>query len=140
MAAPYTESWLTGPRSTKIYSRTYKAENPKAILVFVHGFGEHIGRYEHIHPLFANRGITVFCYDQRGFGKTALDKENKSKDSVFGRTTWKDQAADIEWAIKHARNEFGELPTFLMGHSMVRQFPSLRDDSNFLIPLFREVD
>jgi acylglycerol lipase len=96
----------------------------------VHGFCEHIGRYEHIHPLFANRGITVFCYDQRGFGKTALDAENKSEDSAYGKTSGKDQAADIEWAIKHAKKEFGELPMFLMGHSMVCQI-SQRDYAFF---------
>jgi acylglycerol lipase len=120
MSTPsYTESWLHGPKSTQIYSRTYKADHPKALLIFVHGFGEHIGRYEHVHTSFATRGITVFAYDQRGFGKTALD-EKRSKDSAYGKTSWKDQVADMEWAIKYARGELGDLPTFLMGHSMVR--------------------
>jgi len=119
MSTSYTEAWLTGLKSSQIYTRTYKAEHPKAILVFVHGFCEHIGRYEHVHCSFPKHGITVFAYDQRGFGKTALD-EKKSKDSKYGKTNWKDQAADVEWAVKYARGEFGELPTFLMGHSMWR--------------------
>ena len=115
----FTESWLCGPKDCQLYTRTYKADQPKAVVVFVHGFNEHIGRYEHVHSVFKDRGITVFCYDQRGFGKTALD-ENKSKDSTYGKTSWKDQAADIEWAVKYAHGEFGDLPTFLVGHSMVR--------------------
>jgi acylglycerol lipase len=115
----YEESWLAGPRSTQFYTRVYKATSPKAILVFVHGFIEHIGRYEYVHSIWASRGITVFTYDQRGFGKTATDKEHKSKDSSYGKTSWHDQFTDIEWALKHAKSEFGDLPLFLMGHSMV---------------------
>lgn len=119
MSATFTEAWLTSHSNTKLYTRTYTAAEPKAVLVFLHGFCEHIGRYEHAHPKWAERGITVFTYDGRGFGRTALDKENKSKDSAYGRTSWKDQFLDIEWAIKHVREEFEGLPVFLMGHSMV---------------------
>jgi hypothetical protein len=124
MSESYTESWLSGPKDCQFYTRTYKADEPKAVVVFVHGFIEHIGRYEHVHRVFRDRGISVFCYDQRGFGRTALD-EKRSKDSVYGRTSWKDQAADIEWAVKHVRGEFGDIPTFLVGHSMVRS-PHIR--------------
>lgn len=116
----YDESWLTGPRSTQFYTRTYKAQAPKAVVIFIHGFCEHVGRYGHVHPIFPERGITLFAYDQRGFGRTAEDKEHRSKDSSYGKTSWTDQMADIEWAVKHAKSEFGDIPTFLMGHSMVR--------------------
>jgi acylglycerol lipase len=115
----YAESWISGPHSTQIYTRTYKANSPKAVLVFLHGFIEHIGRYEHVHPVFAERGITVFTFDQRGFGQTATNEKHKSKDSAYGKTSRIDQLADIDWALKHAKSEFGDLPLFLMGHSMV---------------------
>lgn len=115
----FTEAWLEGPSSTSFYTRTYKTESPKAVLVFVHGFAEHIGRYGHIHPRFAEAGITVFAFDQRGFGKTALDNEHKSKNSKYGQTSWPDQFLDIEWAIKHAKETYAaNLPIFIMGHSM----------------------
>jgi acylglycerol lipase len=113
----YTEAWLTSHSGTKLYTRTYPAAETKAVLVFVHGFCEHVGRYEHAHPKWAERGITVFTFDGRGFGRTALDKENKSKDSSYGKTSWKDQLRDIEWAILHVTTEFAA-PVFLMGHSM----------------------
>lgn len=116
---PYTEAWLTSHSNTKLYTRTYAAAEPKAVLVFVHGFCEHVGRYEHAHPKWAERGITVFAYDGRGFGRSALDKENKSKDSAYGKTSWKDQFLDIEWAIGHVKTEHEGVPVFLMGHSMV---------------------
>ena len=117
----YTESWLVGPQSTKFYTRTYSPPSqPKAVVVFLHGFAEHIGRYTHFHPWLAAKGIAVFAYDQRGYGLTAQDKGgNKSRDSAYGKTSWKEQMDDIAWAVQHASKTFEGVPLFLMGHSMV---------------------
>ncbi|KAI0700467.1 lysophospholipase [Cytidiella melzeri] len=120
---PYTESWLQGPFSTSFYTRLYNPPTSTplcAVLVFAHGYLEHIGRYTDAHAKWASRGIAVFAYDERGFGRTALDKEHKSPGSVYGRTGgMKERMSDLEWAIKHARALFsGEVPLFLMGHSM----------------------
>ncbi|KAJ7772027.1 lysophospholipase [Mycena maculata] len=131
----YTEAWLPGPQSTKFYTRTYRADASisKAVLVFIHGFAEHVGRYTQVHPQFAARGINVFTFDQRGFGKTALDAENKSKTSSYGKTAGEHQMDDVKWAIEHASKEFPGLPIFLSGHSMgggeAINFPIRRDAS-----------
>lgn len=121
MATTYTESWLEGPSKTQFYTRTYvpDGDQPKAVIVFVHGFAEHVGRYTHFHPLFAQQGIAVFAFDQRGFGLTGQDVEKRSKGSTYGKTSWKDQMADIAWAVSHAKEAFKGVPVFLMGHSMV---------------------
>lgn len=116
----YTEAWLPGPNDTNFYSRTYNAANPSAVLVFVHGAAEHAGRFTDLHTsLSSENGISVFVFDLRGFGKTALDKEHKSKSAAYGKTDWKSQLDDLEWAIEHAHTEFEGLPVFLMGTSMV---------------------
>ena len=119
----YTEAWLPGPgtQPTQFYTRTYHStSDAKAVIVFIHGFAEHVGRYTHFHPLLAKHGIAIFAFDQRGFGKTAQDKDgHKSKDSVYGKTSWNEQMADIEWALGHAMEAFPGVPVFLMGHSMV---------------------
>jgi acylglycerol lipase len=116
----YAEAWLTGPDSTKFYTRTYHAApgTSKAVVVFVHGFQEHIGRYTDAHPEYAKRGINVFAFDQRGFGRTALDAAHKSADSVYGRTHGEKQMGDVQWALGHAAETFPGLPLFLSGHSM----------------------
>lgn len=119
----FTEHWLQGPQATNFYTRTYtpSADAPQAtaVVIYVHGFAEHIGRYAHFHPKLAERGVVVFTFDQRGFGKTALDKEgHKSPDSAYGKTSWTDQAADIAWAIDHVKEKYPALPLFLAGHSM----------------------
>ncbi|RXW24950.1 hypothetical protein EST38_g904 [Candolleomyces aberdarensis] len=118
-AQEYTEAWLTGPQETAIYTRTYLPPTPKAAIVFIHGFAEHVGRYTHFHPLLAKKDIAVFAIDQRGFGLTALDTQGKkSKSSSWGKTCWVHQMDDINWAINHAKEKFKDIPLFLMGHSM----------------------
>ena len=115
----FTEDWLPGPDGTQFYTRTYAAPSPKAIVVFVHGFSGHCARYEWMHGVYASRGITVFAFDQRGFGRTALDAEAKTGKSLYGKTSWREQLGDTEWWIKHVNDRYPTLPVFLMGHSMV---------------------
>ncbi|KAF6763006.1 Alpha/Beta hydrolase protein [Ephemerocybe angulata] len=121
-AKEYTEAWLVGPQSTQFYTRTYLPPAPtpaKAVLVAVHGFAEHVGRYTHFHPLVAKKGVAVFAFDQRGFGLTALDTEGKkSRGSSWGKTCWAHQMEDLNWAINHAKEAFKDTPIFLLGHSM----------------------
>lgn len=119
----YTETWLAGPGSTQFYTRTYTLgpDVPtKAVVVALHGFAEHVARYVHFHPLIAARGIAVFAFDQRGFGLTAQDTTGKkSKESAYGKTSWREQMADIEWTLGHAKKTYEGVPLFLLGHSMV---------------------
>ncbi|KAF8150442.1 lysophospholipase [Mycena galopus ATCC 62051] len=131
----YTEAWLIGPQLTKFYTRTYLAPpgESKAAIVFIHGFADHVGRYTEAHPQLAAHGFNVFTFDQRGFGKTALDLKNKSWSSTYGKTSGEQQMDDIQWAIDHAETEFPGLPVFLSGHSMgggeVLNFAVRRDTS-----------
>ncbi|KZV85843.1 alpha/beta-hydrolase [Exidia glandulosa HHB12029] len=120
MAAPYTESWITGPGNTAFYTHTYTpAQSPKAVVVAVHGFIEHIDRFTHVFPQFQKRGILVFAYDQRGFGKTALDTTGKkSKHSAYGKFSGHEQLADLEFFLRHAKTLAPNVPLFLLGHSM----------------------
>lgn len=71
--------------------------------------------------MYAARGIAVFAYDQRGFGKTAMGKEGKLQSKLYGRTSGEEQAKDIEWALAHVKSGLAKdgVPVFLMGHSMV---------------------
>ena len=119
-APTYAEAWLPGCDGMQFYTRTYASSSPRAVVLFVHGFAEHVGRYEWAHGEYARQGVSVFAYDQRGFGRTALDKEKKSSGSSYARTSWREQLGDIEWWVEHVKKEFEGLPLFLMGHSMVR--------------------
>ncbi|KAI0795142.1 lysophospholipase [Abortiporus biennis] len=115
----FVEKWHTGPDEINFYTRTYStAGSPKAVVLFLHGFQEHVARYESIHIKYPLRGITLFSFDQRGFGRTALDQHNKSSGSSYGKTSWQWQLGDIEYFVKHLKEEYPGVPLFLMGHSM----------------------
>jgi acylglycerol lipase len=144
----YQEEWITGPQNTRFFTRRYgpPAGTPaKAIIVFAHGFIEHIARlilvqpteptsmlsikitlprrYEHVFPLYAARDIAVFAFDQRGFGQTSLH-EDKSDHSSYAKTSWLEQMADIDFFLGREIDMRGKgagstTKVFLMGHSMV---------------------
>jgi alpha-beta hydrolase superfamily lysophospholipase len=130
---PYTEEWITGPHSTSFYTRLYTPSAPKAALVFAHGFVEHVGRYEHVFPHWAAHGIAVFAFDQRGFGRTALDQK-RSASSSYGRTDSDTQRGDLHWALADAQKRWSGLPLFLMGHSMVRPATDVTRTRNSCCP------
>ncbi|CAG8525375.1 11115_t:CDS:2, partial [Cetraspora pellucida] len=43
------EEWINFPEVEEYYTRTWKAasDKPIATVVFIHGFGEHVKRYNH---------------------------------------------------------------------------------------------
>lgn len=61
---------------------------------------------------FAEQGIAVFAYDQRGFGATAAATKTQ------GVTSWPQQLNDISWAVNHASNLHPGTPLVMFGHSM----------------------
>jgi len=115
--AKYTEEWIANG-NTKFYTRIYSVPNPKAAVVFIHGFIEHIGRFDHVISRFADAGVSALGFDQRGYGRTALDAENQSPSSAYGKTSRTEQLADIEFFLNEAKKRFGTDRLFLYGHSM----------------------
>jgi acylglycerol lipase len=47
----------------------WPAEAPRAVLVAVHGFNGYANDFSLPGPWFAARGVSVYAYDQRGFGR-----------------------------------------------------------------------
>ncbi len=54
-------------QSFKLHALVFKAENPKAVLVAIHGMQSHSGWFLS-GPELAERGITTLAYDRRGSG------------------------------------------------------------------------
>lgn len=108
--------WVSVDKGVQLYSKTYSPAQPKALLFFVHGFVEHIDRYTHVFPRFANAGYKVFAFDQRGFGRSAHERPGNPK---AGLTNWKLALGDIQKLIFEFAKQNEGMPLFLMGHSMV---------------------
>jgi alpha-beta hydrolase superfamily lysophospholipase len=96
---------------TKFYGQYFQPKNVKAVIVLVHGMGEHSKRYEkYVIPFFNQNSIAVLSYDQYGHGKTEGKRgHNPGYDEVLNC---------VEEMLNKAKNVFSEKPTFLYGHSM----------------------
>lgn len=84
---------------------------PSAILVIIHGLGEHSGRYTHIVDHLVPHGFAVFSFDLRGHGRS-------SKKPVTHVNSWSEYLSDVKRFLKLVREEVPGKPLFLMGHSM----------------------
>ncbi|MCF8468500.1 MAG: alpha/beta hydrolase, partial [Sneathiella sp.] len=49
--------------------KTWAAEDPKAVIVAVHGFNDYSNTYAFCGSWWLGQGLTTVAYDQRGFGE-----------------------------------------------------------------------
>ncbi|KHO00921.1 uncharacterized protein MAM_01699 [Metarhizium album ARSEF 1941] len=103
--------------NASFYSKTWTPVGPiKAKLIFVHGFSEHINRYNEFFPKLAEKGIQVFGWDQRGWGRSVVVPAQKG---LTGPTS--QVIADVAAFLKDklpAKDDGSAPPLFVMGHSM----------------------
>ena len=88
---------------------------PVAIVLFVHGFSDHINRFDVFFEILAARGIQIHGFDQRGWGRSVT---RKSERGLTGSTTlvMADITSMLESLLPRAKEK--STPLFLMGHSM----------------------
>jgi len=67
----HTEGKFTGRNNFSLYRQAWLPDGiPVAILVVVHGIGEHSGRYSNLVNYFVPKGYAVYSFDLRGHGKS----------------------------------------------------------------------
>jgi len=96
---------------TKFYGKYFQPKNVKAVIVLVHGMGEHSKRYERfVIPFFNQNSLGVITYDQFGHGLT---------EGIRGHNPGFEAVLDcVDTVINKALEVFGKKPIFLYGHSM----------------------
>jgi len=129
---PYTDEWVTGSLGIKLFARMQAPPTIKGAVVFVHGFIEHLGRYDLVRETLVSKGFAVLFYDQRGFGQSALDVKNRSPGSSYGKNTREELLDDVQYMLNLARERFKTENLYLYGHSMggaiVLQYPCVGKD------------
>ncbi|MBW2272782.1 MAG: lysophospholipase [Deltaproteobacteria bacterium] len=105
-----SESRFEGAGSTLLFRRAWLAADPRRLLILVHGFGEHSGRYDELGAWFARRGHAVHAYDQRGHGRSAGPRAYVERFDVF--------LDDLEAFIQRTSEEHPGLDRTVIGHSM----------------------
>jgi alpha-beta hydrolase superfamily lysophospholipase len=92
LESPYDKIRLVGR-----YWPVPKVNDPKAVILFVHGSGEHCQRYRHVALFFNEHNIPCVAYDLRGHGLSGGER---------GFTPHIDALLDdLDHVIKYIRNE-----------------------------------
>ncbi|MBR5230211.1 MAG: lysophospholipase [Firmicutes bacterium] len=97
-------------RNFKIQGYHFPCENPEKVVVFIHGIGEHGGRYDRIAGYFEKEKIAAVAMDLRGHGRT----EGKRGHCAPREEVLK----DIDALIEYARKLYPQVPVVIYGHSM----------------------
>jgi alpha-beta hydrolase superfamily lysophospholipase len=93
-----------------IEAHVWSNPNPERIVVIAHGYGEHMGRYEHVARLLTERGAVVYGPDHIGHGTSEGERALvKDFESVVD---------DLHTVVGLARETHPGLPVVLIGHSM----------------------
>lgn len=104
------EGSFAAPDGLTLFRRAWLPDAISRVLLVVHGFGEHSGRYEDLGVWFAGRGCAVHAFDHRGHGRSG------------GVRTHVDRFACLldDLAAFHAvvREEHPSAPITLLAHSM----------------------
>lgn len=104
---------VEGYHHLKLHTYVYdNVENPKAIVLIVHGMMEHAGRYYNFAKFLNENGYIVIANDLRGHGHSAIDKKYGygEKDIFF-------ESVQDEIIILEKIKDAYELPVYLFGHS-----------------------
>ncbi|MFV0249188.1 MAG: lysophospholipase [Tenacibaculum sp.] len=92
------------------FGQYWQPKKVKAIVIILHGLGEHLGRYEHVAKKLCTNYFGVLIFDNFGHGKTKGKRgHNPGYNHVINC---------IDKLIEQAKNIFNEKPIFLYGHSM----------------------
>ena len=85
-------------------------EQPKAIILLVHGYAEHAGRYHYFAEHCVAKGYAVFAIDHWGHGQSDGTPGYVPDFSVFHD--------GVDQLLACAKEDFPDLPVMLVGHSM----------------------
>jgi alpha-beta hydrolase superfamily lysophospholipase len=89
--------------------RVWMADQPRAIIVAVHGFNDYSRAFEEAGLWFVAKGITTYAYDQRGFGGAP----------AFGLWPGADaMVSDLITVVAMARAAHPDVPLYVLGSSM----------------------
>lgn len=83
---------------------------PKAAVVLVHGYGEHMRRYSHVIEALNQHDYVAFMLDHRGHGESEGPRACVEKFDYF--------VEDLHLLVQRAKKAYSDLPLMMIGHSM----------------------
>ncbi len=93
-----------------LYGEIHPVDNPRAAILFCHGLGEHIGRYNVLIEYFNEEGFVCAGSDHLGHGKSPGKRGDAASYDLF-----LDEIDEVKALVK---NRYPGIPIVLYGHSM----------------------
>ena len=106
------EEWTFDGTQGEIAARSWLSatDDPRYVAVLVHGYGEHIGRYDHVAAALIADGAVVYGLDHLGHGKSDGERVLVSN--------FDDVVTDLDRLVEQAQDVWPDLPLVMIGHSM----------------------
>lgn len=102
---------LVSADGTALKGRIWKPErDPLAVVILIHGIGEHSGRYQYWARQFAQQRFLIYAPDYRGHGLSAGKRGHVNSLSEY--------LDDIGAMVKRVYRHHAALPVYIYGHSM----------------------
>lgn len=121
------ESTFTGQDGLELYYQWWQPETEtKAVLMIVHGLGEHSGRYMNLVQPLSAAGYAIYAFDNRGHGRSPGKRGYINSFEEYRQDVVAFQGLVKEWE--------GERPLFIMGHSLgglITLYTLLHDSSGY---------
>ncbi len=93
-----------------LWVRKDPVKTARAVVIIVHGICEHSGRYDHVAAFLNGFGCSVYRFDHRGHG---LSGGQRGYVDRYG-----DFVDDADRIVSIAKEDFPDIPAFMLGHSM----------------------
>ncbi|HUT11010.1 MAG TPA: lysophospholipase [Thermoguttaceae bacterium] len=108
---PHQDGRFKGHDGLELYQQCWLPERESAaVVVLVHGFIEHSGRYADVAKELNRHGYAVYALDLRGHGQSNGER-------VFVRS-FDEFAADLDIFLQEVKRRESGKAIFLLGHSM----------------------
>jgi acylglycerol lipase len=122
---PATQTFI-GAKQRTIHLSAWVPADAHSVVVVVHGFGEHAGRYGNVVAALVPAGYAIYAPDHHGHGKSTGTRALID--------TYTDLLDDVDRAVEIAQRDHPGKPLFLLGHSMggsIALANALRNQSRF---------
>lgn len=111
-ATLHPEGSFVTPDGVNLYYQCWVPANrrARAVLINLHGLGDHSGLYPTLAAHFPPRGVALYSYDMRGNGRSPGQR-------AYVRD-WHEYLDDLEAFLRRVREWEPDLPVFILGNSL----------------------
>ena len=108
----HREGTFAGSDAIQLFYQAWlpRSGNPRAVLVNLHGLGDHSGLYPNLAQYFPARQIALYAYDLRGNGRSPGQR-------AYIRS-WDQYRSDLHAFLKQVRAWEPNRPLFVLGNSL----------------------